>query len=114
MVDASDIAAFRPDGWAAAWRVCTAGDCPRRSATVWRNGCHRCGHSEQRGSRTIARWQGVRRDKIVAIPHGVDCDRFRFDSNGRQCWHREWRLESACPRPFIVGTAGRLSREKRH
>jgi len=60
----------------------------------------------------IVRWQGIRRDRILAIPHGVDCDRFRFDPNGRQRWRCEWGVENARPRPFIVGTAGRLSCEK--
>lgn len=60
----------------------------------------------------IVRWQGVRRDKVLAIPHGVDCDRFEFDATGRRRWHREWGIDNVSPRPFVVGTAGRLSREK--
>jgi glycosyltransferase involved in cell wall biosynthesis len=60
----------------------------------------------------IARWQGARRERIIAIPHGVDCDRFRFDPDGRQRWRRKWGVESTGSQPFIIGTAGRLSREK--
>lgn len=60
----------------------------------------------------IVRWQGIRRDKVMAIPHGVDCERFRFDAEGRRRWRRQWNVEASAPRPLVVGTAGRLSREK--
>ncbi|MGQ9650475.1 MAG: glycosyltransferase family 4 protein [Phycisphaerae bacterium] len=60
----------------------------------------------------IVRWQGVRRDKVFAIPHGVDCERFEFDATGRRRWLHEWGIDAVSPRPFVVGTAGRLSREK--
>ncbi|HPD30801.1 MAG TPA: glycosyltransferase family 4 protein [Phycisphaerae bacterium] len=60
----------------------------------------------------IVRWQGVCRDKVFAIPHGVDCVRFEFDATGRQRWHHEWGIDAVSPRPFVVGAAGRLSREK--
>ncbi len=59
----------------------------------------------------IVRWQGVRRDKVFAIPHGVDCQRFRFDSDGRARRRAQWGIEGASS-PLVVGTAGRLSREK--
>lgn len=60
----------------------------------------------------IVRWQGVCRDKVFAIPHGVDCERFEFDATGRKRWHGAWGINGVSPRPFVVGTAGRLSREK--
>jgi glycosyltransferase involved in cell wall biosynthesis len=60
----------------------------------------------------IVRWQGVRRDKIFAVPPGVDCHRYQFDPTGRERWLREWGIEASSRRPFIVGTAGRLSHEK--
>ncbi len=84
----------------------------------------------------IVRWQGVRRDKIRVVPHGVDCERFRFDAPGRARLRQEWGLcGNEFPRtspaqgndgqpfmggtwgdelshPLILGTAGRLSGEK--
>lgn len=60
----------------------------------------------------IARWQRLRRERIAAIAPGVDCERFRFDPAGRRRWHREWNMDALSPAPFVVGTAGRLSREK--
>jgi len=62
----------------------------------------------------VARWQGVSREKIRVIPHGVDCEYFRFDPAGRERMHRAWGISGTeAVRPFIVGTAGRLSAEKR-
>jgi glycosyltransferase involved in cell wall biosynthesis len=62
----------------------------------------------------IIRWQGAARDKIRVIPHGVDCQRFRFDPVGRVKLRRAWGLSGPEPdQSFVVGTAGRLSGEKR-
>jgi glycosyltransferase involved in cell wall biosynthesis len=62
----------------------------------------------------VARWQRIRRERIRVIPHGVDCEQFRFDPAARRQLRETWRLnggEGAVP--FVIGTAGRLSREKR-
>jgi len=57
----------------------------------------------------IVRWQGVPREKIRVIPHGVDVEQFRFDSSGRRRLHDAWGLNpNVNPSPLIVGTAVRL------
>ena len=61
----------------------------------------------------IIRWQGVRREKIRVIPHGVDCERFRFDPTSRRAMRDAWGIgNNPSGEPFVVGTAGRLSHEK--
>lgn len=61
----------------------------------------------------IARWQGVARDKIRVIPHGLDCERFRYHPRLASDMRRVWGIdESHRRRPFIIGTASRLSGEK--
>jgi glycosyltransferase involved in cell wall biosynthesis len=57
----------------------------------------------------IVRWQGVPREKIRVIPHGVDVEQFRFDSSGRRRLHEAWGLNpNVHPSPLIAGTAVRL------
>lgn len=53
----------------------------------------------------IVRWQGVDRDKIRVIPHGVDCNQMRFDEAAGQRLRRELDVPADA---FVVGTAGRL------
>lgn len=61
----------------------------------------------------IVRWQRVARDKIRVIPHGVDCEQFRFDPAGRAQWHKQWGLDqNTSPKPLVIGSACRLSPEK--
>ena len=61
----------------------------------------------------IIRWQGVPRDKIRVIPHGVDCEQFHFDPRGRLRYRQAWGIgEGNGNPPLVVGAAGRLSGEK--
>jgi glycosyltransferase involved in cell wall biosynthesis len=59
----------------------------------------------------VVHWQGVSRDKIRVIPHGVDCERFKFDEKARRVWREQWNVTDRSKR-IVIGTAGRLSREK--
>lgn len=62
----------------------------------------------------IIRWQGVSRDKVRVIPHGVDCEHFRFDNAGRERLRRAWGIDGCSGHEvFAVGTAGRLVTGKR-
>lgn len=54
----------------------------------------------------VARWQGVHRDRIRVVPHGVDCEAFRFDEAARQRLRAAWDLPEADS--FVVGTSARL------
>jgi len=57
----------------------------------------------------VARWQGLARDKIHVIPHGVDCDSYRFNAAARAALRQAWGLAGEPgPQELVIGTAGRL------
>lgn len=57
----------------------------------------------------IVRWQGVPREKIRVVPHGVDVEQFRFDPSARKRLHDAWGVHSdPDASPLVVGTTVRL------
>jgi glycosyltransferase involved in cell wall biosynthesis len=58
-----------------------------------------------------ARRAGFRGSRLVVVPNGIDCGRFRQDMEGRATWRRRW---GAGARDFVFGVVGRLDPMKDH
>jgi glycosyltransferase involved in cell wall biosynthesis len=54
---------------------------------------------------------GIDERKIVVVPNGIDCDRFRPDPEGRARLRREWRIPE---KVVLVGVVARLDPVKNH
>lgn len=65
-------------------------------------------HAAQDG---LVRHRAVDAGKVVVIPNGVDCERFRADPDGRARLRREWAIPDGAP---LVGMVARLDRVKNH